>query len=160
MNYHNITKDDLLNGEGIRVVLWVAGCGHHCDGCQNPETWAVDGGIEFDELAEVELFEALDKSYVDGITFSGGDPLNPANRSEVFRLMKKFRELFPSKTIWLYTGYTWEQIRDLQELSYIDVLAEGRFVEKLMSIDLPWVGSKNQRVIDVRKSTRDNIVLL
>ena len=81
MRYHNITKEDMLNGEGLRVVLWVAGCNHHCKNCQNPETWDENGGIPFDEEAENELFEALDKSYISGITFSGGDPLFPNNRS-------------------------------------------------------------------------------
>ena len=90
MNYHDITKDDMLNGDGLRVVLWVAGCTHHCQGCQNPITWDVTGGLPFDEAAEKELFEALAKPYCSGITFSGGDPLHPFNREEVFRLMKKF----------------------------------------------------------------------
>ena len=88
MNYHDITKEDMLNGEGIRVVLWVSGCNHHCKNCQNPITWDAQGGLPFDEAAEEELFEALDKPFIDGITFSGGDPLFPENRSEVFRLIK------------------------------------------------------------------------
>ena len=92
MNYHNITKDDMLNGEGLRVVLWVSGCTHHCHNCQNPITWDVAGGLRFDEAAENELFEALAKPYCSGITFSGGDPLHPFNRDEVFRLMKKIRQ--------------------------------------------------------------------
>lgn len=89
MNYHNITKDDMLNGDGLRVVLWVSGCTHHCHGCQNPITWDVAGGIPFDKAAEDELFEALSKPHISGITFSGGDPLHPFNRDEVFRLIKK-----------------------------------------------------------------------
>ena len=92
MNYHNITKDDMLNGDGLRVVLWVSGCTHHCPGCQNPITWDVAGGLEFDENAENELFEALAKPHCSGITFSGGDPLHPFNREEVFRLIKKIRQ--------------------------------------------------------------------
>lgn len=152
MNYHNITKEDMLNGEGLRVVLWVAGCNHHCKGCQNPETWDENGGIPFDKAAEDELFEALDKPYISGITFSGGDPLFPGNRSEVFRLIKKFKKMFPEKNIWLYTGYSWEQIKNLEGIEDIDVIAEGEYVEALNDNNLHWVGSSNQRVIRVKES--------
>ena len=160
MNYHNITKEDMLNGDGLRVVLWVSGCNHHCKGCQNPITWDEKGGLPFDEEAEKELFEALDKSYIDGITFSGGDPLFPANRSEVFRLIKKCKSLYPQKTIWLYTGYTWEQIRDLDGIRDIDVIAEGEFVEELLDNNIQWVGSSNQRVIAVKETLASNNIVL
>lgn len=163
MNYHDITKEDMLNGEGLRVVLWVAGCNHHCKNCQNPITWDEKGGLPFDKDAEDELFEALSKSYIDGITFSGGDPLFPNNRSEVFRLIKKCRALYPEKTIWLYTGYTWEQIKELDGISDIDVIAEGEFVEELKDNNLHWVGSSNQRVIRVKdtlKTPSKELVLL
>lgn len=160
MNYHNITKEDMLNGDGLRVVLWVAGCNHHCPGCQNPITWDKNDGLPFDQAAEDELFEALNKPHISGITFSGGDPLFPDNRKEVFRLMKKFKELFPKKTIWLYTGYTWEQIKDIEEIKMIDVLAEGEFVEKLKDNNIPWVGSSNQRVIDVQKTFEAKQIIL
>ena len=160
MNYHNITKDDMLNGDGLRVVLWVAGCTHHCQGCQNPITWDVTGGILFDEDAENELFEALKKPYIEGITFSGGDPLHPFNREEVFRLAKKVREVLPTKNLWLYTGFLWEEIRDIPEISLFDVIAEGKFVQELLDNRLHWVGSSNQRVIDVKPSLESgNIVL-
>ena len=105
MNYHNITKDDMLNGDGLRVVLWVSGCTHHCDGCQNPITWDLAGGIPFDEAAEEELFEALSKPHVSGITFSGGDPLFSTNKGTVFCLCQEIKKKFPTKTIWIYTGY-------------------------------------------------------
>ncbi len=160
MNYHNITKEDMLNGDGLRVVLWVSGCNHHCKGCQNPITWDEKGGLPFDEEAEKELFEALDKSYIDGITFSGGDPLFPANRSEVFRLIKKCKSLYPQKTIWLYTGYTWEQIKDLDGINDIDVVAEGEFVEELLDNNIQWVGSSNQRVIAVKETLSSNNIVL
>jgi len=160
MNYHDITKQDMLNGDGIRVVLWVAGCNHHCKNCQNPITWDKDGGLPFDKEAEDELFEALGESFIDGITFSGGDPLFPENRSEVFRLIKKCRELYPQKTIWLYTGYLWEQIKDLEGIEDIDVIAEGEFVEELKDNNLQWVGSSNQRVIRVKESLKNQLTLL
>lgn len=160
MNYHDITKEDMLNGEGLRVVLWVAGCNHHCKGCQNPITWDEKGGLPFDEAAEKELFEALAKPHIAGITFSGGDPMFPNNRSEVFRLIKKIRKELPEKNIWLYTGYTWEQINDLEGIFGIDVLLEGEFVESLNDNSIHWVGSTNQRIIDVKKSLETNSVCL
>jgi len=160
MNYHNITKEDMLNGDGIRTVLWVAGCNHHCKNCQNPETWDENGGIPFDKEAEDELFEDLAKPYVSGITFSGGDPLFPGNRSEVFRLIKRCRKELPNKTIWLYTGYLWEQIKDLEGISDIDVIAEGEFVDELKDNNIHWVGSTNQRVLDVKPSLETGKVVL
>ena len=111
MRYHNITKDDMLNGDGLRVVLWVAGCSHCCKDCHNPVTWDPNGGLYFDESAKAELFEELKKDYVSGITFSGGDPLHIANVNDVTELSKEIRETFPEKTIWLYTGSTWEEVR-------------------------------------------------
>lgn len=160
MNYHNITKEDMLNGEGLRVVLWVAGCTHKCKNCQNPITWDKNGGLPFDEAAENELFEALDKPYIDGITFSGGDPLHPSNRPEILRLIKKCAKLYPNKTIWLYTGFLWEEIKDLEGIELVDVIAEGKFVEKLKDNNAHWVGSTNQRVIRVKDSLKSNSVVL
>ena len=94
MRYHNITKDDMLNGDGLRVVLWVAGCSHCCKECHNPITWDPNGGLPFDEAAKQEIYEQLDKSYISGITFSGGDPLHSANRLDVRNLMEEIKEKF------------------------------------------------------------------
>ena len=160
MNYHNITKEDMLNGEGLRVVLWVSGCNHCCKNCQNPITWDKNGGLPFDKAAEDELFEALNKSYIDGITFSGGDPLFPENRSEVFRLIRKCKDKFPEKTIWLYTGYKWEEIKDLDGINLIDVIAEGEFIEALKDNNIHWVGSSNQRVLKVKETLNSGVVTL
>ncbi len=153
MRYHNITKDDMLNGDGLRVVLWLAGCLHHCRNCQNPITWDPEGGLVFDEAAKKELFDELDKDYVSGITFSGGDPLYPGTRDELLELIKEIKKRYPHKTIWLYTGYEWEKIRELEFTEYLDVLVDGRFIEELKDNNLPWKGSSNQKVIDV-KATR------
>ena len=101
MRFHNITKDDMLNGDGLRVVLWVSGCNHCCQGCQNPITWDPNGGLLFDQKAKEEVMRELDKEYISGITFSGGDPLHPRNLSEVTELVKEIRERYPRKTIWL-----------------------------------------------------------
>jgi len=154
MRYHNITKDDMLNGDGLRVVLWVAGCSHCCKECQNPITWDPNGGLLFDEAAKMELFEALDKPYISGITFSGGDPLHSANRLDVRNLMEEIKEKFPDKTIWLYTGDSWENILHYPLLQYVDVLVDGEFKVDLKDNNLLWKGSKNQRVIDVQKSLK------
>lgn len=105
MNYLKIEHEDVCNGTGLRVVLWLSGCSHHCYNCQNPQTWNPDSGIPFDESAKQEIFIELSKDYVSGITFSGGDPLYESNLSDVLSLVKEIRISFPEKTIWLYTGY-------------------------------------------------------
>ncbi|MDE7284187.1 MAG: anaerobic ribonucleoside-triphosphate reductase activating protein [Lachnospiraceae bacterium] len=152
MRYHNITKDDMLNGDGLRVVLWVAGCSHCCRECQNPITWDPDGGLPFDEQAKKEIFDQLEKEYIFGITFSGGDPLHPANRADVRNLMMEIKEKYPDKTIWLYTGDVWENIMNDTLMKYVDVLVDGEFMVELKDTKLRWKGSSNQRVIDVQKT--------
>ena len=128
MRYHNITKDDMLNGDGLRVVLWVAGCSHCCKECHNPVTWDPDGGLPFDGDARQEIFDQLDQPYISGITFSGGDPFHSANRPEVRSFMAEIKERYPDKTIWLYTGDVWENVRNDAAMQYIDVLVDGEFV--------------------------------
>ena len=166
MNYHKIEKTSIANGTGIRVVLWVSGCSLHCKGCHNPETWNLNSGKPFDEDAKKELFEALDKPYIQGITFSGGHPFERVNRSTLYCLVKEIKEKFPQKDIWLYTGYTWEEIfeKDIREiqrtLCWIDVLVDGKYVEEEKDITLKWRGSRNQRVIDVKESLKENKIIL
>ena len=160
MRYHNITKDDMLNGDGLRVVLWVAGCAHACPGCHNPETWDAAGGIPFDQAAKDELFAELEKDYVSGVTFSGGDPLFPANRETVGALCREIRQRFPDKTIWLYTGYRWEQIEELELIDTVDVLVDGRFEQALADTALHWRGSANQRLIDVKRTRAAHEIVL
>ncbi len=160
MRYHNITKDDMLNGDGLRAVLWVAGCTHCCPGCHNPITWDIEGGIEFDAAARAELFSAIDKPYISGVTFSGGDPLHPQNRKDVAGLIAEIKERFPQKTIWLYTGFLWEDIKEESYIKDIDVLVDGRFIEAEKDEKLFWKGSANQRVIDVKKTLDKGEVVL
>lgn len=160
MRYHNITKDDMLNGDGLRVVLWVAGCAHACPGCHNPVTWDTEGGLPFDEAARQEIYEELEKDYVSGITFSGGDPLHPANMQGVTELARQIRSDFPDKTIWLYTGSTWDEVRDLEVIRYVDVLVDGPFREDEKDSTLHWKGSANQQVIDVQKTLKTGEVVL
>lgn len=164
MNYHDITTDDMNNGDGLRVVLWLAGCEHHCKNCQNPVTWDVNGGLNFTETEKMELEKELSKSYINGITFSGGDPLHPNNRLEVYNLCKWIKEKFADKTIWLYTGYRWEEIKNksffrYEFLNYIDVLVDGKYEEFLKDVNYPWAGSLNQRVIDVKESLKEGKVV-
>lgn len=152
MRYHNITKDDMLNGDGMRVVLWVAGCEHKCPECQNPVTWDICGGLEFDEEAKKELFAELEKDYISGVTLSGGDPLHRQNRADIGTLVEEIAEKFPNKTIWIYTGYEWQDVKDLPFMSKVDVLVDGRYVKEQRDVNLPWRGSSNQKVIEVKKS--------
>lgn len=150
----------MLNGTGLRVVLWVSGCEHSCKECHNPITWDVNSGLVFDKTAKDELFEAADKDYIDGITLSGGDPLHPANRADIEALVREFKEKFPNKTIWIYTGYMWGDIKDLDFISLIDVSVDGKFEASLKDVHSKWCGSANQRVIDVKESLKINKVVL
>ncbi|MGO5052078.1 anaerobic ribonucleoside-triphosphate reductase activating protein [Lachnospiraceae bacterium LCP25S3_G4] len=160
MRYHNITKDDMLNGDGLRVVLWVAGCSHGCKECHNPITWDPDGGIPFEESAMEEICEQLEKDYIHGITFSGGDPLYMGNREEITTIARRIQEEYPDKTMWLYTGYVWEEIENLEIMKYLDVLVDGKFECDKKDVTLRWKGSLNQRVIDVQKSREKGEIIL
>ncbi len=168
MRYHNITKADMLNGEGLRVVLWLSGCSHHCHACQNPITWNPDDGLVFDEKAKKEIFDELEKDWCSGITFSGGDPLYIKNRGEVSSLILEIKKKFPNKNIWCYTGYTWEELMEQVKedkvleiiLNNIDVLLEGKFILGLALEKLHYVGSSNQRIIDVKRSLLDKKINL
>ena len=160
MKYLSITYPDLENGCGCRVTLWVAGCSHHCLGCHNPETWDYEAGKDFTTKSYQDLKEILKLPYIKGIPLSGGDPLYKDNITGILTLCEKIRQDFPSKDIWLYTGYTWEQILKnpaLKEvLNYIDVLVEGPFVQELRDISLAFRGSSNQRIVDVKQSLKEN----
>ena len=160
MRYHNITKDDMLNGDGLRTVLWVSGCDHCCKDCQNPITWDPNGVLVFDAEAKEELYEVLGRDYISGLTLSGGDPLYATNRDEILKLVKEVKEKFPTKTIWMYTGFLWESIKDLEIMNYIDVLVDGEFEVDKKDVQLFWRGSANQRVIDVPKTKESGEVVL
>lgn len=152
MNYHDIKHDDMLNGEGIRVVLFVSGCDHNCKGCHNKETWEPDSGIKFDDTALEEIMGELEKDYVAGLTISGGDPLHDNNREDVLELINKVRERFPEKNIWLYTGHTIDEVCDFDELwevaKEVDVIVTDRFIESLADVNTPYVGSTNQEIYE------------
>lgn len=171
MNYHKIEKTSVANGTGIRVVLWLSGCSLHCKGCQNPETWDCNSGQPFTWEAKQEMYAALKQNHIQGITFSGGHPLEESNVEAVLDLIMEIRALYPKKDIWLYTGWTWESIFDRthdilydnireQVIRLCDVVVDGPYVERLKDITLKWRGSSNQRVIDVQKSLSANAVVL
>ena len=142
----------MLNGDGLRVVLWVAGCDHGCKECQNPSTWNPEGGLPFTEKVKTEVFAALAKSYISGITLSGGDPLYSENVEAILQLVLEIKERFKDKTIWLYTGSLWEEIREMEVIQHIDVVIDGEYECNNKQTSLRWRGSTNQRVIDVKES--------
>ena len=166
MKYHNITHADMLNGEGLRVVLWVSGCSHHCPSCQNVITWNCNDGLEFDDAAKEEIFKDLEEDWCSGITLSGGDPLFKGNRADIVSLVCEIREKYPTKSIWLYTGYTWEELLEENDdvikviLNNIDVLLDGKFILRLANEKIHYVGSSNQCIIDVKKSLKENKKIL
>ena len=170
MNYHKIEKTSVANGTGIRVVLWVSGCSLYCKGCHNPETWSIYSGKQFDEDAKLELYESLDKPYIQGITFSGGHPLENENLLEVYNLIQNIRIKYKTKDIWLYTGLTWEEIMSKYDditdklrqiiVSMCDVVVDGKYIEEQRDITLKWRGSRNQRVIDVKETLKRNEIVL
>ena len=146
MNYFAITKDDMLNGEGLRVILWVAGCSHHCCGCHNAYTWNKDDGLPFTEETKQEIFTELNKEHIQGVTLSGGDPLFIANRKVITELLEEIAWKYPKKDVWLYTGYEYEEVKHLPVMNYINVLIDGKFIPELAEVNYPWAGSTNQKV--------------
>jgi anaerobic ribonucleoside-triphosphate reductase activating protein len=155
MNYLDIKHCNMVNGEGLRTVIWVAGCDRKCPGCFSPYTHDPNGGVPFDENAKEALFLDSNENWCSGITFCGGDPLYCGNRETVISVAREYKERFPNKTIWLYTGYCWSEILEDHTMTdiikYADVICDGPFVESLKDASLKWVGSSNQHVIDVKQ---------
>lgn len=160
MNYAKINPCDIANGVGVRVSLWVSGCRNHCKGCFNPETWDFNYGKEFDTDAFEMVSGALDSHWISGLSILGGEPLELENVSAVTTTCYLTRCRHPKKTIWLYTGFQYEDVKDLEVMRYIDVLVDGRFVEELKDITLKFRGSSNQRIIDVKQSRKTGDVVL
>jgi len=152
MNYIKIESSSLSNGTGWRVVLWCAGCENHCEGCHNQSTWDENAGKPFTEKELHLLCKLMVYPYIQGVTLTGGDPLFPKNRETVARIAKTIKELFPTKDIWLYTGYNYEDVKDLDVMNYVDVCVDGRYVQELRDVSLAFRGSSNQRIIDVPNS--------
>lgn len=158
MNYVGILKSSLVNGEGVRVVLWVSGCEHKCKGCQNQFAWDPCSGEPFSEEAENELISAVKRNFIDGLTLSGGDPMFPDNRDEITRICRAVKEE-TGKTIWMYTGYKMEEISNEKVLKYLDVIVDGEYIDELKDSNYMWAGSTNQRIwrnANGRWTTREN----
>lgn len=165
MNYIQIDKTSISNGFGWRVVLWCTGCTMKCDECHNSQAQDFNAGNPFDENAKKFLFEQLGKPYIKGISISGGHPFEQYNRSAIYCLVKEIKEKFPEKDIWVYTGYTWEEIfeKDIREiqriLAWIDVLVDGPYVKEQRDITLEFRGSRNQRIIDVQETLKQGKII-
>lgn len=162
MNYIKITKNDIANGPGVRCVLWVAGCSLNCKGCHNKSAQNFKSGQLFDNDAKQELFDTLDKPYIQGLTISGGHSLEPENFETTISLVKEVRKKFPTKDIWLYTGYLYEELyyREISRiLLYIDVLVDGPYIEEQRDISLAFRGSKNQRLINVPETLKQGKII-
>jgi anaerobic ribonucleoside-triphosphate reductase activating protein len=160
MRYADITTCDIANGNKLGVVLWCQGCSLNCPGCQNKCTHATSDGKEFTKREENLIIKELKKPHISRLTLSGGHPIEPYNITACTNLCKRVREEVPDTEIWCYTGHTWEGVKNLELMSYIDVLVDGPFIEALRDISLPWRGSSNQRIIDVKASLKNGKVVL
>ena len=160
MRYLKISNFDTANGLGIGNVLWVSGCSHHCPQCHNPQTWDKNAGEEFTEEVLDNLLDKLKRPFIKRLTLSGGDPLFLGNRDEITNVVRKVKKNFPNIKIWCYTGYLWEEVKDLPCMDYIDVLVDGEFKIDLKDITLPFCGSSNQRIINVKESLKKGCVVL
>lgn len=170
MNYANIKKYDVANGVGVRVSLFVSGCTHKCKGCFNAEAWDFAYGKPYTEETEKEILQALRHDYIAGLSLLGGEPFEPCNQRVLVTLLHKFRDTYPKKTVWCYSGYTLD--RDLvaggkahcevtdEMLKMIDILVDGEFVESLKDLKLRFRGSSNQRIIDVKRTLQDKQIRL
>lgn len=152
MKYIKIDNCNMNNGPGLRVVLWVSGCSHHCQDCFNPETWDENNGDKWTKKQQQLIIKALSEDWCSGITLTGGDPFYISNRKDITSLCKVIKEIYPEKTIWVYTGYLFDELISEECLNYIDVLIDGEFKKENKSPDAYWIGSSNQRVIDVQKT--------
>lgn len=168
MRYGAIKKRDIANGIGVRVVLFVSGCTHHCKGCFQPETWSFDYGQDYTKATEDELIEALRPAFIDGLTLLGGEPFEPQNQAELIKLLRRIRKELPEKTVWAFSGYTFEELTGESRarcavtdemLSMVDVLVDGEFVEEKRNISLQFRGSENQRLIDVPKTLKSRQIV-
>ena len=159
MRYQGIIKASIADGQGWRTVIFISGCSHACKGCHNPESWNKNSGKVFADDDLNFIITSLKKPEIKGLTLSGGDPLMEYNREDVEKLCKIIKSIIPNKDIWLYTGYEWDEIKHLPLLKYIDVLVDGKFILEQRDISLPFRGSPNQRIIDVKKSLDTNTVV-
>ena len=150
MNYSGIIYNDIANGPGVRVSLFVSGCRNHCPGCFNPQTWDFGYGEPFTKKTEKEIIKALRPSWIQGLSILGGDPMEPENQRALLPFFKRIRIMLPDKDVWLYTGYRLEDVSGSPLLPYVDVVVDGPFIEAEKDISLVFRGSRNQRIIHLR----------
>ncbi|MDE5973830.1 MAG: anaerobic ribonucleoside-triphosphate reductase activating protein [Eubacterium sp.] len=171
MNYGEIKKNDISNGIGVRTSLFVSGCRHHCKDCFNAQTWDFAFGNAFTEQTMMEILEACEPEWINGLSILGGEPFEPENQRVLLPFLVMFKEKFPDKDIWCYSGFTFEEITgraksraktdvSAEMLSLIDVLVDGRFEESKKDISLKFRGSSNQRIIDVQKTLSEKRIVL
>ncbi len=161
MRYNVVRKMDISNGPGIRVSVFMQGCEFHCKNCFNQETWDFDGGKEFTQNTINEVLELCDKKQVKGLSILGGEPMHPRNIEATTKLAKAFKEKYPEKNIWMWSGFKFDEgLKDKEVMNYVDVLVDGRYSDELHDPRLKWRGSSNQRVIDVQKSLKENEIKL
>lgn len=181
MNVAGINYESINDGEGVRTVIYVSGCSHRCPNCHNPQTHDINYGIEFTNELQNEIIDNIKKRpFISGVTLSGGDPLHNNNVFDVLNFIKKIKDNFSNKSIWLYTGYTWEQLIDkfieykftpfapdadewltrYEIIESVNVVVDGRYIDKQRDIALKWRGSQNQRIIDVKKTLKENKIIL
>ena len=161
MKYNKIRKMDIADGPGIRVSIFMQGCGFNCKNCFNPETHDFNGGKEFTDDTINRVLELCDNENIKGLSILGGEPMHPKNIDGTTKLAKAFKEKFPNKTIWSWTGFLFDKnLKDKEVLKYIDVLVDGQYIDELHNPTLKWKGSSNQRVIDVQKSLKDGKIIL
>lgn len=161
MRYNQIREMDISNGPGVRVSIFMQGCHFHCKNCFNKETWDFEGGEEFTEDTIKRVLQLSNKEYIKGLSILGGEPMHPNNIEGTTKLAKAFKEEYPDKTIWAWSGYRFDKdLKDKDVLKYIDVLVDGTYKEELHNPTLKWKGSSNQRVIDVQKSLGQGEIIL
>ncbi len=160
MKYYKIAKDDMRSGTGLRVTLFVSGCGHDCSGCKDPRVQDPGEGFEFTTHELYQIEKQLEKDYIAGCTFKGGDPLFLINRAEITMLCQFLKQEYAQKTIWLYTGYKYEEVKHLPVMRFIDVLVDGKYEEDLADAQGYYTDSSNQRLIDVPNSLHTRHTIL
>lgn len=161
MRYNLIRKMDISNGPGIRVSIFMQGCHFHCKNCFNPDTWSFEKGQEFNDETIEEVLKLCGEPHIKGLSILGGEPMHPVNIEGTTRLAKAFKENYPEKTLWAWTGYKFDEyLKDKEIVKYLDVLIDGQYVDELHDFTLKWRGSSNQRVIDVQKTLKENKIIL
>lgn len=161
MRYNLIRKMDIANGPGVRVSIFMQGCAFHCKNCFNPNTWDFELGVEFTDDTIKHVLDLCNNDYICGLSILGGEPMHPKNIEGTTKLAKAFKEKYPNKNLWAWSGFLYDRdLKDKEVLNYIDVLVDGQYVDELHDPTLKWKGSSNQRVIDVKASLKNNEIIL